>query len=291
MSAVFARVREAVESTSPAVVYKASLGGPDNMATPHYGLFTGEGECVGNAVRAGYEVHTRDDIIAMGEAAASVFDGEEVAVKCRWKEGHYLTIGPTVARRKEIFGTKDAVFPRFLVRAGYDGRSFSAGLGLKRDACDNLQMLSSVGRQNFVKLRHTRNLREMMPSLVEEFSRLAARWDSVHEIASEMNAKKVVLADYLAKVYPGAGSDSERTKNAALKRIESIVARISRERVSLTGLLGNIDKVTAWEAYQGVQGYCQHDKSRKGRPGREDRAWLALDDKDVEKALRMAVAA
>ena len=52
-------------------VDKFPLYGPDNMATPHFGLFKSDTmECVGKTVSARYVPHTTEDILAITEAAA-----------------------------------------------------------------------------------------------------------------------------------------------------------------------------------------------------------------------------
>ena len=65
---------ETVQNTFDFSVDKFPLYGPDNMPTPHFGLFRSDNsECVGKSVSARYVPHNTDDILAITEAAAEAF--------------------------------------------------------------------------------------------------------------------------------------------------------------------------------------------------------------------------
>ncbi len=47
---------------------KLPLKGPDNLKTPHYGLFRSDnGECLSYAPKSTYTPHTREDVIVLAE--------------------------------------------------------------------------------------------------------------------------------------------------------------------------------------------------------------------------------
>ena len=81
---------ETVQNTFNFSVDKFPLYGPDNMPTPHFGLFRSDNsECVGKSVSARYVPHNTDDILAITEAAAEAF----VESICR-NLGHIFRLGP-----------------------------------------------------------------------------------------------------------------------------------------------------------------------------------------------------
>ena len=164
-------VAETVRNAFPFDVCKLPLSGPDNATTPHYGLFRDDtGDCVGVAVKRGYMPHTTDDVVALAEAAAEGF-GADCEITAGFSDGHKVVIGPTKEHRRAVYGTTDNIFPRFILAAGYDGRAFSASLGMYRDLCDNLQLVTPAGQSLAAeRLHHTRQLRDRMPQLIETFS-------------------------------------------------------------------------------------------------------------------------
>lgn len=287
-------VREQVENAFPFTIDKLPLCSPEGLRTPHYGLFRSDsGESVGVAVKRGYEPHTVDDVSALAEAAGASFEGSEPVVRCCWRDGvHHVSVAPSDEYRQSIFGSADNVFPRLIIRAGYDGRAFRASLGLYRDACRNLMMLRSDGQRIDANIRHTHHLRSEIQYLETTFSRLAAGWEGVVETARALDAKSVDLADFLRRVYPLPEAASRRTQGSHERRVSAIVHRIMRERqiTGRGGLAGVWDSVTAWEAVNGVQGYVQHDQLRRGRPSATERAILALDDSAVSRATELALA-
>jgi hypothetical protein len=288
-------VSDTVRAAFPFAVDKLPLFGPESLRTPHYGLFRSDnGASVGVACRRGYEPHTVDDVCALVEAAASAFDGDANA-RCLFHDGHYVTVEPSAEYRRSIFGTADNIWPRLIIRAGYDGRAFRAQLGFYRDACRNLAMIRSEGRAVEANIRHTTQLRGKLVELRRTFAQLASGWDGVVETAQRMESRQLNLADFLRQVYPLSSDATERTRRSAERRVESIIRRIVRERQH-TGrpeLRIGTDgaySVSAWEAFNGVQGYVQHDMSRHGRPDDYTRAVAALDDASVSRALELALA-
>jgi hypothetical protein len=288
-------ITDAVRAAFPFSVDKLPLYGPEGLRTPHYGLFRSDnGQAVGVACRKGYEPHTVDDMCTLVEAAADSFGGNGNA-RCLFSDGHYVTVEPSAEYRRSIFGTADNIWPRLIIRAGYDGRCFSANLGFYRDACRNLAMSRSEGNAVTANIRHTCQLRSKLDELRRTFARLAAGWNGVVETAQRMDSRQVNLADFLKQVYPLANDATERTRRMAERRVESIVTRIIRERqvTSRPALRVGGDgaaMVSAWEAFNGVQGYVQHDMSRHGRPDAYTRAVIALDDPAVSRALELALA-
>lgn len=278
------RVREAF----PFDVVKLPLSGPDNARTTHYGLFRDDtNECIGNAVRKGYETHTTDDVVALAEAASESFNADCV-VSAGFNDGHSLSIGPSREQRAAIFGTADNIFPRFILRAGYDGRAFSASLGFYRDVCRNLAIAVGTGRNYAVSIRHTSRLRERMPELVETFRRLATGWDSVVTTAAQMQAREVQLADFLRQVYPEREERTRAQRTRDDNRIAAIVNRLDRERRATGRAFGSLQTATVWEAFNAVTGYVQHDKQRKGAPNYFARAIAGLNDSDTQRAAELA---
>ena len=114
-------------------IEKFPLSGPDGMQTPWYGLFRSDnGEVVGEgSVTSRYVPHQTDDVIALVEAAESVFD-ESVSVRTHFRDGHFVTLEPSRDYRKAIFGTSDNIFPRLFIRGCFDRKAFSASLEIGR---------------------------------------------------------------------------------------------------------------------------------------------------------------
>lgn len=284
-----AAVSSAIAQAFPFSVGKFPLQGPDGMRTPHYGLFRDDNsECVGVACKKGYEPHTRDDVAAMSEAAAAAFNAQ-VKVTTHWADGHTVILGPTDDYRREIFG-RDTVWPRFVLRAGYDGSAFSASLGLYRDACRNLLMVRPARGIVSAKLRHTVGLRDRMPELIDQFRQLATSWDSVVETAQAMRQREIGVADFVRSIYRLPENASARQEQSFTERARRIVARIARDRHALGVDMGNLERATAWEAFNAVQGYIQHDQRRHGRPSDVARALMAWNDPTVDRAFSLAMA-
>ena len=277
-------VRAELEAKFPKSVDMYPLLGPDNLRSPHYGLWTDSGESVGSAFRAGYTPHTQDDVLALCESAVTSMPASHYVCSARWKDGHHVTIGPSDEYRRTVAGGKDAIFPRFHLQFLYNGSACVATLGLYRDACQNLMMLRSAGASFCRKIRHTSSLREKMPDLISDFRQLAGQWDDLVSAIDRLESRELVLSEYLSRVFPAPEIATPSAQTRASRRIESIIRRIHRERIAVGRPLGSLDRATAWEALNGVQGYVQHDKNRRGRPTASDRAMIALADPTVRIA-------
>lgn len=285
---------DAVRNAFPFTVDKFPLSGPDGMRTPHYGLFRSDSsQCVGDAVSSVYEPHTVDDVCALVEASSQAFTMGDCSANCLFRDGHFVTVAPSKEYRQSVFGMTDNIWPRMVIRAGYDGRAFRATLGYYRDACRNMSVIRSAGRSVHGIIRHTAQLRDRMPELVETFQQLAAGWDGVVETARAMEARQINLADFIREVYPQNENASSRTRNSAEARVEKIIMRIWRERQATARPNSGVGRnfmVSAWEAYNGIQGYVQHDQRRRGNPSPIERAAIALDDASVARAMELALA-
>ena len=293
MSSVSNSVSDKIRSTFNFSVDKFPLAGPDGMSTPLYGLFRSDNSSLvgSKSVTARYHPHTTDDVCALADAAENAFD-DDIDIRCHFRAGHYVDVKPNLAQRKAVYGTADNIWPRVLIRAGYDGESFRASLGYFRDACDNMAMMSMVNGTS-VCIRHTSGLRSKMDDLIATFNTLKNSWSNLTDVVDQMQSREVVLTDFLNQLYPQPTAAEGRGVTIHRNRTESIVRRVIRERMS-TGrptLVGNF-KISAWEAYNAIQGYVQHDAiARKGFSGEFDRIIRAANDQTVRKAERLALAA
>lgn len=294
------QVSDAVRSAFNFTVDKFPLQGPDGLRTPWYALFRSDTqEVVGDgSVTSRYVPHTTDDVCAIVDATAEVFDGE-VECKTHFRDGHYVSIAPTSEKRYKVFGDKDNVWPRVMVRAGYDGRAFSATLGYYRDACRNLAMMRQVSGTS-VSIRHTSGLRSEMDSLIATLSTLKESWSNLTEVIERLQSREVRMVEFLDQIY-GRPTDEQlalaRTGQAVRavtvhqNRTEAIWNRLNRER-NLTGRPAMKDTVSAWEAYNAIQGYVQHDaQTKKAFSGEFDRILRASRDASVRKAEKLVLAA
>jgi len=280
-----------VKSAFDFSVDKFPLRGPDSMSTPWYGLFDSNGEPVGpRSVSQVYVPHTTDDVVALVEASADAF-GSELTARCHFNYGHFVELAPSKDFRRSVFGTADNIFPRVVIRAGYDGRAFSATVGYWRDACNNMAMLRQVDGAT-VSIRHTSGLRDEMDDLIQTFQRLRGSWDNVADVVANLENRRVRLDAFLTSVYGELADDAPpRTVNSHRRRTESIMRRVMRERLK-TGRpdVGGAFMVSAWEAFNAVQGYTQHDKNRRGEPSDLSRALLASNDASVKRAESLVLA-
>jgi len=256
---------EVVQKAFDFTVDKLPLVGPDNLKTGYYGLFRSDNsEMVGFPVTSKYVPHQTSSVVQLVEAAAKAFDGAE-DVQCHFRQGHYVTMAPSRAKRVEIFGTKDNIFPRVIIEAGYDGKSYRASLGFYRDICSNMSIMRSVGGTN-VSIRHMSGLLPKIDSLVDTFHELGESWSKVAEYALAMEGKSVKLASFLKEVYGEPEKESGRGATMHKNRTEAIVNRLLNERAR--SQRSDIDlvsqEVSLWEAYNAVQGYIQHDASKHG---------------------------
>lgn len=283
-------IAQHIEQAFPFEIVKLPLRGPDGLATPHYGLFRSDNsECIGAAVRTGYQPHTREDLQALAEAAAVGFSADAAPrIHCAWRDGHYFTMEAGDDLRRDITGRGDNIHPRFIVHAGYDSRAFTATLGFYRDRCRNLAMLSDVQQTTYV-IRHTNGLREKMGELAERFRLLADSWPAVIGACQEMHRRDVSIPEFLGQVFPRPERITRRQDDAWNRRIGEIITRIERERTE-EGRGGSLLAGTAWEAFNAVQGWSQHQRRRLGQPSPFERAIRAFDDPAVSRALQLALA-
>ena len=282
-------VRDAFKFT----IDKFPLSGPDGMATPWYGLFRSDnGEVVGNgSVSNRYVPHTTDDVCALVDAASEAFQ-DDVECRTHFRDGHYVEIKPTRADRLSIFGTTDNVWPRVMVRAGYDGRAFSASMGYYRDVCQNMAIFRKVNGTT-VSIRHTSGLRSKMRDLIQSFQILKSSWATLADLIQNLQNRQVSMVHFLDQVYgqpePDAG---QKAVTIHRNRTEAIFSRLYRERM-VTGRPSLTDDfmVSGWEAYNAIQGYVQHDaRTKTGFKGEFDRILKAANDPGVHKAEALALA-
>jgi hypothetical protein len=283
-------VADKVRSAFNFSIDKFPLRGPENMATPFYGLFRSDtGAAVGyGSVSDRYTPHTTDDVLALVEAAGVAFDGV-ADVKCYFDHGHYVTVQPTKEQRLAVYGTRDNVFPRIVIDAGYGGQAFRASLGMYRDACRNMMILRQAEGTN-VAIRHTSSLRLQMDELIATFASLEAGWGNLTAVVQQMQSREVRMVEFLNAIYGEPKSDERRSVTMHRHRTEAIFRRLSSERmVTGRGSLGSDFVVTGWEAFNAVQGYVQHDSIRRGRPTEMERIVRALHDGKVAQAERLAL--
>lgn len=273
-------------------VDKFPLSGPDGMRTPEYGLFRDDNAeyVASRAVRKGYTPHQTSDVVALTEAAAEAFEGD-VEIKFHFDNGHRVSIRPTVAHRKSIFGTKDNIFPRFMISANYGTGAFNASMGMYRDLCMNMAELKSVSGVSH-RIRHSSDLPSKMDSLITDFQTLRGSWDNVVEAVEQMEANQVSFTDFVNQIYtPPTAEHNGSTHTRYKNRIESIFRRLQKERIAAgRGSFNSDYTVSGWEAYNAIQGYVQWDMPRKGDPSDFARVVRGADDAIVKKAEELALA-
>lgn len=282
---------EVIKSEFDFDIQKFPLSGPDNMATPFYGLFRSDNSKAigGGSVSKIYVPHQTDDVLALVESVMEAFDCP-MNVDCGFNAGHYVNLAPTNDERRAIFGRRDNIFPRVYIRAGYDGKSFQASLGFYRDACSNLSMLRSVTACH-VSIRHTSGLRDQMDSLLQQFSLLKESWSTLATVVQHMQESTVQLDSFMNTIYGDAPEQQGSKRTRHENRTRAIMKRVIDERMKTGREAMTHDlKVSAWEAFNAVQGYVQHDSHRRGDPNTFDRVILAANDANVRKAEATALA-
>ena len=301
-----ADVSSEVRSAFDFSVDKFPLFGPENMKTDQYGLFrsdTGYIEGV-KAISGRYVPHTTDDVCALVEAASEAFDGE-IECKTHFAKGHYVSVAPSDADRVSIYGAADNIFPRIMIRGGFDGKGFKATMGYYRDACLNLVMLHQVSGCT-ESIRHTSGLRSQMDTLIAKFEELKHGWENLVDTAHQMQSREVNLANFVNETFADrrpsveevALSDTGRAVRGVTtwtNMTEAIMSRVIDERIA-TGRdafsTGEPKVVSAWEAFNAVQGYVQHDaQSKTGFKSSFARILRAANDKHVATAEKIALAA
>lgn len=279
-------------------VYKSPLYGADNMPTDQFGLFRSDNGYINgvSSITARYVPHSTDDVCALVEAAADAFTGD-IECKTHWRKGHYVSIAPAVAERRSIYGTADNIFPRIIIRAGYDGQAFTGTMGYYRDACDNMAMMRRVAG-TCVSIRHTSGLRPRMTELIDTFGQLKDGWEHLANVAENLQSTEVRMTDFLDKIYGTPTQEQQALVQAGGKvravtthenRTKAIWKRLNDERVR-TNRPQLVDSVSAWEAFNAIQGYVQHDaQAKKGFTGNFDRILRAANDKSVRLAEKLVL--
>ena len=282
---------ETIRNTFNFSIDKFPLTGPENMATPFYGLFRSDTcEVVHDkSVSSDYVPHTTEDVLAITEATESVFG--DCVPRCHFNKGHYVDLAPSNAQRLAVYGTRDNVFPRLRLSACYNGRAFKLFIGFYRDACRNLAELVSVQSTSTI-IRHDGNLRDKMEELVAQFSSLQNGWENLQDTIVRMEANRTSLSDFLVRVYGEAPTEQGSGRTRHENRTRDIVRRVINER-NITGrpaFSAINDEISAWEAFNAVQGYVQHKQTRRGNTCDFDRQIKATESTDVRKAEKLALA-
>ena len=280
-------ISQKLDAAFPRKVVKMPLFGPDNIPSPHYGICfedaTSREDWVKATVKQGYQLHTREDVKSICLAVAEGFDidPDHINVKASWVKGkgHAVSITPTREYRRGIANDRDGVWPSLVVRAYYGG-AFKASVSLKRDLCSNLMMIRNIEKAS-VNLRHTYNFREHFSETVETFKGLIAMSDNVVQATRMLAQVNVDLHETLDAIYPEKETRRSRTmRENKLSRIKEIVRQERRK----LGLDYYPRTASLWDIVNGITGYVQHDKTRKGRVTLDDRALMAVTDRESEIA-------
>lgn len=306
VSAVSSSVREAFDFDVSKYPLSAVMG-TEVVKTDQYGLFRSDTGYIDGvkSISGRYVPHSTDDVCALVEAASTMFEGD-VVCKTHWNKGHYVSVQPTDDQRRAIHGTKDNIFPRVIIRGGFDGKGFHGTMGYFRDACSNLAMMRSVAGTS-VSIRHTSGLRDRMNFLIDTFGELKNGWESLATMAKHMESKTVKFQDFIEQVWADKRPEQElfeaakdpKTKVRAVTswndREALLNARIDGER-RLTDrpvfAKGEDRIVSAWEAFNAVQGYYQHDaQAKKGFKSDFARILRAANERYVHRAESLLLAA
>jgi len=285
-------IKHLIESEFAFEVLKKPLKSVDGLSTPVFGLFRSDNDDFvgGESVSERYVPHNVDDVSALVEAAAGLFDGE-LSIRTMWDNGHVIIIQPLEHERYTINGA-DGMIPALVIRAQYNKRSFSANMGMFRFLCENMLMLSSM-KGTSVKIRHTNSLREKMDTLIATFSGLDKSFDILMDGFMQMNNNWFKLSYFVTEVIGDRPEEEGSKRTRWDNTCDTIKQIIANERQALTGefsTVGDSTMCTGWELYNAVQGYSQHKKTRRNDPSRDQRAILASDDTMVRKAEELALA-
>lgn len=272
------------------------LFGPEGIRTGVYGLFRDDnGQFVGRkSVTRGYKQHQTSDVVAIAEAVSHVFDAGDIETKCHWNQGHWVEIAPSREYRLNVFDSKDAIFPRLVINAGYNGRAFKASCGFYRDMCRNLAMVREAGESITRTIRHTHSLDSRIQDLIEDLRGLRQGWTNTVETIQQMSEVETNAADFIREVFPLPEAPTQRQTTISDNRFDAIYNRLRKESLSL-GF--NIPyrcnprvRANGWLLFNAVQGYVQHDMPRHGKPGQFDRMLSALEQKEVDRAAELVLA-
>jgi hypothetical protein len=284
-----ASVVDQVKAEFGFTVDKFPMFGPERMKSPCYGLFRSDnGKFVGscnNTKSKDYVPHQTDDVIALVEASSTLFEGD-VDVRCHFNDGHYVSVQPPADKRLSVFGTKDNVFPRIIINAGYNGTSFKASMGYYRDLCQNLSIMRMV-KGTTVSIRHMSNLRSEMNELIDTFGVLGESWEGLAERIQALEATKVNLASVLDSIYGEIPTEPGRGRTTHDNRNKAIITRIFKEQFKANRHTDDPQHVTAWEAFNGVQGFSQWTRFPNAQMTDFQRAIKGFSDKHVQKAEKL----
>lgn len=273
-------ISDRVHDAFPFSVDKYRLSGPDNMRTDWYGLFRSDTmRPVGSgSVSARYVPHTVDDVAVLIHAASDAFGGE-LELTTHFHDGHHVILQPSKEDRIAIYGTKDNIFPRVIVHAGYGGKAFQASLGMYRDACRNLMRFQSLSACS-ASIRHTKGMESKIDDITDSFRQLRLSWRTVADLVLKMESTTTNLAEFLDRVY-----EEQETKRDHKRNGEILSRVITERRGTDRPYLGSSRIVSVWEAFNAIQGHIQHGTRRKGENSDPlNRALLALDDPTVKRA-------
>lgn len=274
-------------------VSMAPLTGPDNMTTPHFGLFRmDDGYCFPISVKSAYKPHTTQDIVDLTTACLTAWNStHQCRVTPNWgPAGHRVIIGPSKNYRRSICGTKDNIYPRAVLDFPFGGRP-KFTVGMFRDVCKNLQIIR--GDKYTTKFGHTTSGRIVLADTIDRLKSGIGQFDSLYSLVANMKEQDANVADFLAELYPAPPADaSAKAKTQAKNRTEAILTRMLDERTKLD--IPNNDPRTAnvWELLNAVTGYVQHTKTRRQQNGKDldlvGRAFQAINDPESDNVWDLA---
>jgi len=294
-------IAEIIRNAFPFSVVRLPLTGPDGLVSPHYGLFRDDNSAsVGSAVTRKYVPHETDDVVALAEAASLAF-GDVADVKAHWKEGHYVVITQSADSRRSVYDARypnskghqirpdsDVYTPTMIIRAGYDGRAFSASLAVNRMVCRNLLTVPVQGKAVSRTIRHSNSLPGRITDLVQDISLIVQQQDDLFNTIDQAARTTVDMAKFLRAVYPIPANSTVRQLKNFEQRIVDIMGRLYDERQKLGKTSNNSYDATAWEAFNAVDGYDRWDRRRNSDPSQFDRDLLTNSDSSVQRAAALA---
>jgi hypothetical protein len=206
-------------------------------------------------------------------------------------------------QRRSVYGTADAIWPRIMLRGGFDGKGFKATMGYWRDLCLNMSMLETV-ESTSVSIRHSSNLRGQMDELIHSFEGLKDGWENLTAVAESMQSRTVNRLDYVREVFKDRMPSQDQldllaiNPNARIRAakvwqnmLKAMQDRLDSESIRSNRAVGR-QEISAWEAFNMVQGYIQHDAQAKtGFKDQFSRILRAANDKHVKRAAQIAMAA
>ena len=244
------------------------------------------GQAVGNPVSESYQVHTRDDIIALTTTAIESL-GTDAQLKMHWNDGHFIAVAPNKDAQIKC-AVDNTLFKRIIVNGRYGGLSTLTGVaGLYRHRCTNLMMIQSVQSAR-MSIRHTANLPNRVNDLLMQFNTLNQSWElSSHKI-EKMHRNEVNLGSYIDQVWE-IDRDEDKPSTRADNRARAIATRWNNEQENPrpTNHAPHIT-TNAWEAFNAVQGHIQHNGSQTTH--NLARAFKTLDAPRVKRAEVLALA-